>query len=361
MKIRTIGQLRGQIQFFVISRLRCPASSVRLKRMSRPLRIEFPGAIYYHVTSRGNGGQDIVGDDRDRERLLEGLEGAVQRYSWEVFSYVLMSNHLHLFLRTPEANLSRGMQYWLSGYANWWCRRHDHVGHLFQGRFRAELVEDEAYFWAVSRYVHLNPVRARLVEHPAHWPWSSYPGYAHRRRRVEWVDYDAVLSAWQGEFGGSDPVRAYRRFVEQGVTEPPPSPFEDAVQGWILGSRKFVDRLRRMVEHRDPQLEVPRDRSLRSLDVSVIWEVVTAHYGVDEERLRQRRQHTEARSVAAWLAKRHTQATLGELAGRLGLGCAQSVGNLTRRVDTALVNPNVANRDCRMGIPARRRRGPTRK
>lgn len=118
--------------------------------MARPLRTEFAGAIY-HVMARGNGRQDIVRDDRDRRQLTDGLEPSVQRYGWELLSCVLMTNHLHAFFRTPEPNLSRGMQYWLSGYANWWCRRYRFAGHVFQGLFPGELVEDDTYFWAVSR------------------------------------------------------------------------------------------------------------------------------------------------------------------------------------------------------------------
>ncbi|HID75962.1 MAG TPA: transposase [Planctomycetaceae bacterium] len=210
------------------------------------MRIEFSGAIY-HVMARGNGRQDIVRDDRDRQRLTDGLEATVQRYGWELLSYVLLTNHLHAFCRTPEPDLSRGMQYWLSGYANWWCRRHRFAGHVFQGRFKGALVEDDTYFWAVSRYIHLNPVRAELVDHPSDWPWSSYAGYAHRRRRAAWMAYDTVLDAWQGEFGGSDAAVAYGRFVEQGIQQPPDSPFAQASQGWILGSQAFTDRLRSLL------------------------------------------------------------------------------------------------------------------
>jgi len=228
------------------------------------------------------------------------------------------------------------MQYWLSGYANWWCKRHEHPGHVFQGRFKGELVEDETYFWTVSRYIHLNPVRAGLVGHAADWPWSSYAGYANRRRRVPWMCYEMVLSAWQGEFGGSAPERAYRRFVQQGIEDPPSSPFEHALQGWILGSQAFADRLRSLLPGHDEQQEVPRDRRLRCLDISLVWSAVARHYGVKQEALGERSRHAEMRSVAAWLAKRHTPATLRELASLLGLGRPQSVGNLTRRVDVAL-------------------------
>ena len=155
--------------------------------MARPLRIEYPGAIH-HVMSRGNLRRSVFEDERDYQRLLQGLEQTVGRFGWDLLSFVLMPNHFHLFLRAPQPNLSRGMQYLVSGYANWHAKRHRRPGHLTQGRFQAALVEDERYFWTVSRYVHLNPVRGKrpLAAHPADWPWSSYPGYARRRDRVGW-------------------------------------------------------------------------------------------------------------------------------------------------------------------------------
>jgi REP element-mobilizing transposase RayT len=214
-------------------------------RDGRRLRLQYPGAIY-HVMSRGNGRQDIVRDDADLDRLQQELGRASVRCGWKVYAFVILSNHLHVVLKTPQPNLARGMQGFLSAYANAWARRHRFCGHVFQGRYRTELVEDETYLWTVTRYVHLNPVCARLVEHPAAWRWSSYPGYAHRGRRLEWVAYDELLASWQGEFGGSDADAAgtYRRYVTTGVAEPPESPWWDAYQSWVLGSGAFVDRVR---------------------------------------------------------------------------------------------------------------------
>jgi REP element-mobilizing transposase RayT len=220
--------------------------------MPRRLRIQYSDAIY-HLMARGNGGQDIVLDDHDREQLQAGLARAVRRYSWRVYAFVILTNHLHLVLQTPEPNLARGMQSFLSAYANAWARRHRFVGHVFQGRYRAELVEDETYLWSVTRYVHLNPVRAGLVAEPATWPWSSYPGYAHRRRRLDWVAYDDLLASWSGAFGGSDAASTYRRYVTAGLAEPPPSPWSDAHQGWVLGSLHFVERLRDLVRGNPPE------------------------------------------------------------------------------------------------------------
>ena len=151
--------------------------------MARRLRIQYPNAIY-HVMARGNGRQDIVADDGDRGRLLVCLERAVNRSGWVLYAFVVLTNHLHLVLKTPRPNLAKGMQLFLSSYANGWARRHQHSGHLFQGRYRTELVEDETYPWVLTRYVHLNPVRAGLAAKPDAWRWSSCPGYFRRRDLV---------------------------------------------------------------------------------------------------------------------------------------------------------------------------------
>jgi putative transposase len=154
--------------------------------MSRPLRVEFPGAIY-HVMCRGNGRRQIFHDDGDYQRLLDGLALTVNRYGWEMFSFVMMPNHFHAFLRTPRPNLSRGMQYLASGYANWYAKRHRRPGHLLQGTFKSQLVEDETYFWSVSRNIHFNPGAERTRSAP--------PG----------------VSQWAGVLSDRNPLVASRR------------------------------------------------------------------------------------------------------------------------------------------------------
>jgi len=125
--------------------------------------------------ARGNARQRIFREDRDYQRFMDGLEATVDKFAFELFSFVCMPDHIHLFLWTTRPNLWRGMQYLLSGYANGFNRHHNRGGHLFQGRFKGELIEDESYFWNVSRYVHLNPMRGRrpLVKRLEQWPWSS--------------------------------------------------------------------------------------------------------------------------------------------------------------------------------------------
>ena len=155
--------------------------------MSRPLRIEIENGIY-HVTARGWERRVLVRDDRDRQEWFKLLDRVVVRCGWRFFAWALMDNHFHLFFQTPEANLSAGMHDLNSGYATWFNRRHRRVGSLFQGRFKAILVEDESYCWALSRYIHVNPVRAKMVERPEDYPWSSYQHYLRSRKAPGWLD-----------------------------------------------------------------------------------------------------------------------------------------------------------------------------
>jgi hypothetical protein len=206
-------------------------------------------------------------------------------------------------------------------------------------RFKVTLVEDQRYFWIVSRYVHLNPVRGKrpLAAHPADWPWSSYPGYARRRDRVGWVAYEAIYAAWQVEMGGSQPEAAYRRFVEAGLAKMPEDPFRDAVGGWLLGSPKFVARLRAgMSLPRHPDA-VPAARRLACDDYRAVLAAVAEHYGIAAESFLRRRSGAVSRDLAAWLARELTPVTLRELSVAFGLTHPDSVRNLIRRADRALL------------------------
>ena len=183
----------------------------------------------------------------------------------------------------------------------------------------------------MSRYLHLNPVRARLVDHPQDWPWSSYPGYASARRRLDWVAYDALLAALQGEFGGSDPSGAYRRYVTAGLKDPVASPFDAAWQGLVLGSEQFLrDVKSRLTTSVDPLISRKR---LAPLDRQAVYATVHRYYERPAEALVLRGARDWTRAVSAYLARRWSDATLGEFARDLGLSRPDSVPNLTQRVE----------------------------
>ena len=151
-----------------------------------------------------------------------------------------------------------------------------------------------------------------LADHPRDWPWSSYPGYDHRRRRVGWVAYEALHSAWRGESGGNDPEAAYRRFVEQGLARAPANPFQSAAHGWLLGSETFIERMRSLLSEPRNQDEVPAARQLASLDAAIVLAEVARYYGVDQDCFQVRRSGLLGRDLAAWLVRHHSSATLRE-------------------------------------------------
>jgi putative transposase len=284
--------------------------------MTRPLRIEFPDAIY-HVTSRGNLRADIVRDDADRRSWCAGLENVARRRRWAVLSYVLMNNHFHLFVRTPDGDLSRGMQEFLSSYASRFSRRRGMPGHVFQGRYSAKLVGDSSYYWTVARYVVLNPVRAGLTSRPEDWQWSSYADLVHSRPRLEWIAHGELLRAWEGNFGGADAKQAFCAFVECADARALPSPFVDAFDGWVLGSAEYVERIRCLVRAAPPDREAAGDRELRRFTLDELRAAVQAHCGEDPTPGR-RGKRCLARRVFVVAARRMTTARLGDVAAVLG-------------------------------------------
>ena len=300
--------------------------------MARPLRIEYEGALY-HVMSRGIERRDIVADDRDRVRWLHWLERAVDTYGWQLHAFVLMNNHLHLLVGTPRANVSAGMQHLGGSYTSYFNRRHRRVGHLFQGRFKAQLVEGEGYFRELSRYLHLNPVRAKMVERPERYRWSSIAGYHREDRTLPWVTYDSVLS----EFcqNRANARKAYRQFVRAGMDEPPASPWTDAANGFIIGSRRFVEHVGTLVGGRPADQEIPLLRQLRPRpELEVLFDVVADVMGDDRSRWRAGcRSDGAARAVAAYLARCRFGYAATEVATALGYANHSSVHRAIARID----------------------------
>lgn len=213
--------------------------------MARPLRLEYPGALY-HVTSRGNRRQDIYRDESDRQAWLEGLATVCQRFNWVVYAYCQMTNHYHLLVETLEGHLARGMRQLNGSYTQRFNRQHDLVGHLYQGRYKAILVQKETYLLELSRYVVLNPVRAGLVRQPEDWPWSSYRALIGAAAAPPWLDRDEVLALFGQQ--RAQAVRAYRRFVREGKNAS--SPFEQTRHQLVLGDEAFVERCR---ENKTPE------------------------------------------------------------------------------------------------------------
>ena len=221
--------------------------------MARPLRLEFAGALY-HVTARGDRREDIYEDDEDRELFLSVLAHVVRRFNWLVHAYCLMSNHYHLLIETPDGNLSQGMRQLNGVFTQKTNQRHQRVGHLFQGRYKAILVQKDDYLLEVARYVVLNPVRAGMVKRAGNWPWSSYLATVGESAKPDWLTTDWLLAA----FGGNRTraARAYKAFVHEGSG---PTSLWDGLRNQIfLGSEAFVDDMQSRIEQREALQEIPR-------------------------------------------------------------------------------------------------------
>jgi putative transposase len=226
--------------------------------MARPLRIEYPGAIY-HVTSRGNARHNIFLDDEDKTLFLSKLERATERYGFLFHSYCLMDNHYHLLLETPNANLSLGMQRINGDYTQAFNRRHRRVGHLFQGRFKAVVVEKERHLLELCRYIVLNPVRAKMVEDPKDWPWSSYLSIVGQASRPSFLFIDWILAQFGKKIGTAR--RQYKKFVAEGIKKTE-SPLDEVIGQVMLGSDDFIKQHLEDIESKSKVREHPRKQRL---------------------------------------------------------------------------------------------------
>jgi len=224
--------------------------------MARPWRIQYEDA-YYHVLSRGNEGRAIFYDDQDRMMFLETLGEASDRFGASIYAFVVMTNHYHLLLQTGGANLSKAMQWFGVTYTRRFNNRHSRSGHLFQGRFKSMLIENDAYVVELSCYIHRNPLRAGMVERLIDYKWSSYPVYAYGRKGPGWLKTDLIL----GYFSGEDPRKAYREKVQAYAGEEKRL-WEDFRHGVILGTSQFVDVIKTRYAGGRPHPEIPRQRGV---------------------------------------------------------------------------------------------------
>jgi putative transposase len=307
--------------------------------MSRPLRINVPGGRY-HVTARGNERRPIYLSDRDRGHFVELLGEAATRFAWRLYAYVLMPNHYHLLVQTPQANLSQALHWLGVSYSVWFNRRYGREGHLFQGRFKAFLIDEPALL-EVSRYLHLNPVRvaafgldkealdrqripvsgapdpdlvAKRLLYLRDFRWSSYRAYLGLEKAPPWLWIEAVLGT-----GGKahDATSRYQAHVENAVREGlPESPWERLVGGLLLGRADFVRQMQTSLL--GDRREQPSLRQLESrpsfTDVVVVVEQMA---GEPWSEFRDRHGHW-GRDLAFWLARRHcglTLRALGKVAG----------------------------------------------
>jgi putative transposase len=223
--------------------------------MSRPLRIEYPGAVY-HVTSRGNEKKPVFKDDHDRESFLNALQHVNKRYNWICHAYCLMTNHYHLLIETPDGNLSIGMRQLNGVYTQLFNKRRGLTGQLFQGRYKAILIQKDSHLLEVCRYVVLNPVRTKMVEQPEEYAWSSYLATAGKAKPHPCLTTDWVLGQFSRIRGKA--VQEYRKFVQWGIGQK--SIWTEVRGQSLLGEDGFVEKLVvHLKKHKDIP-EIPRSQ-----------------------------------------------------------------------------------------------------
>ncbi|MCP4371602.1 MAG: addiction module toxin RelE [Deltaproteobacteria bacterium] len=224
--------------------------------MARPWRIEFEGALY-HILSRGNERKNIYHDSEDRLSFMDCLGEMSERFEIAVFAYILMDNHYHILLRTNRANLSKGMQWLGATYTRRFNNRHMRSGHLFQGRFKNIIVQNDSYLMQLSCYIHRNPIRAKMVKRLVDYKWSSYPAYAYGKRHPKWLSLDIILS----QFHSKDNHKYYRKKVQLYAKEEKRL-WEDFHHGLYLGTHEFVDKLKSSFLRDNAHSEIPQQAKL---------------------------------------------------------------------------------------------------
>jgi putative transposase len=265
--------------------------------MARPLRIQYPGAVY-HITCRGNERRDIYRDDKDRTTFLGTLGQSIKTYTIKLYSHVLMGNHFHLLVETPLGNLGEFMRHFNISYTSYFNRRHRRVGHLYQGRYKSIVVDRDEYLSVLSRYIHLNPIRTRLMknkpdeekaEYLINYRWSSLQGYINKNKRDEFIDYAMVL----GEYGGDNTRgrHAYKKRIYGDITEG--LEIKDKVVGQsILGREGFIKWIKEIFIKGRRDRERPTFRELqRYMAKEQILEAIGEETGKGLEEIKGERGH----------------------------------------------------------------------
>lgn len=276
--------------------------------MARPLRIEYEGA-FYHITSRGNEGKRIFKSNPDRRRFLRYLQDAHRRFKVIIHVWCLMDNHYHLLLETPLANLARSMQMINSSYTTYYNNRRKRIGHLFQGRYKAILIDKDAYARELSRYIHLNPVRAKITTIPERYAWSSYRHYIYPGKYPQYIKIKFILGYFSKQ--EEEARKKYKEFVEEGLGKKGTNPFKGITAGCILGNTSFVQEIKdKYLGSKKSQRDLP---SLRELNKDIISAEEIVEFVGREKNIGEK----ESLKIKVYLLRKYTAETLEEISARL--------------------------------------------
>jgi len=301
--------------------------------MARPLRLAFENATY-HITARGNRKENIFYDDEDRIVFINKMDETFKKYSIVCYGYCLMDNHYHLFIKTPYANISKGMHYLNASYTNWFKSKHNINGVIFQGRFKSMLVEEDSYGLWLSAYIHLNPVRAEIVKDPGKYKWSSFQYYTREKKSpLESLDTGFILK----QFGENEELsrRKYARYVRRNkkIT----NPFNDSFRGIAVGSESFIDKIKKRINQTGKKREISETRVIESYKPEEIINIIGDTLGVDSKDVFKKKRGNIFRPLAIYFIKKYTMLDLKQVGDIFGVDYT-AISQSCRRLEQKVVS-----------------------
>jgi putative transposase len=276
--------------------------------MARPLRLSYENAVY-HITARGNRKESIYYSDDDRRVFLEKLGETGEKYSFVCYTFCLMDNHYHLFIKTSFSNISEGMHYLNASYTNWFKAKHRVVGVVFQGRYKSILVEEDSHAVQLSAYIHLNPVRGGMVNHPGEYQWSSYLDYMGKRRSFSWLDTQFILAQFDDALGRAR--KKYENYVLNNLMME--NPLKDSYKGIALGGEGFIEKIKEKIQSLGPKREIVETKDAGLYTPEEIIQKVMAEMSISREEIFRKRKGNFYRQMTLYLLKKHTPLSLKEI------------------------------------------------
>jgi putative transposase len=282
--------------------------------MARQLRIEYEGA-FYHVTSRGNERRKIFFSKTDYEKFKEYLGNSLVKFNYRIHCYMLMTNHYHLLIETPNGNISKIMHYLNGSYTNYINIKRNRSGHLFQGRYKAILIDHDSYLLELSRYLHLNPVRAGMVTKPDEYPYSSYASYINRKKE-EIIYRDMILKMVSNN--KRTQLEEYKIFVQKGIKDEIENPLKRVYAGAILGKTQFIKNL--LDNIKDEIFK--KDEVIGKREFASEWKadeiIKTLSESLELNNISQKNNHKINRNIIIYILKKHTALTNRKIGKLLG-------------------------------------------
>lgn len=295
--------------------------------MARPYRLQGENCLY-HITSRGDDRKKIFISETDHRKFLEYLHNSKEKFKFYLYAYCLMSNHYHLLLETTQANISRIMQYINTSYTVYYNVKRKRCGHLFQGRYKSILVEADSYLLELTRYIHLNPVRAKIVDAPEKYKWSSYLEYI-KKQKSGFIDKVQVERYFRIS---SD---KYKRFISEGITHNE-NPFKGVYAGFILGQTRFIKDTLNILKRRIGSEDLTHRKEIYGIEPEIIIQGVAEYYREEPEVLfKAKKKRLLAKKVAVYLLKRMTSLTNKEIGDKFGIsysGVSWAVRNIDKLI-----------------------------